>query len=163
MPSVTKFWDSCREWTAKSSLSRFYIGSAIPGYRRSRSDAPGRPARDVLNCASTLEGWTSMGRTSMKASEKSRERRWIVVAPDGRFTTLGRASDPSEAEILAAENGLRAQGLAGWLAIMEGNPYVGAAPRIMEVRPLADPATPFSEASAVCVASILARRAELAE
>jgi len=105
----------------------------------------------------------SMGRTATKASERSRERRWIVVVPDGRFTTLGRASDPSEAEILAAENGLRAQGLAGWLAIMEGNPYVSVAPRIMEVRPLADPATPFAEASAACVASILARRAELAK
>ncbi|MDT8278136.1 MAG: hypothetical protein E7K72_21400 [Roseomonas mucosa] len=104
-----------------------------------------------------------MGTTSTKPSGRSLERRWIVVAPDGRFTTLGRASDPSEAEILAAEAGLRAQGLAGWLAIMEGNPYVGATPRIMEVRPLADPTTPFPEAAAACVASILARRAELAK
>jgi hypothetical protein len=163
MPSFAKFWDSCREWAVKSPLSRFYNGPAIPGYCRNPSAAPGLPAGDTLNCASTLNGWISMGRTSTKALERSRERRWIVVAPDGRFTTLGRASDPSEAEILAAENGLRAQGLAGWLAIMEGNPYVGEAPRIMEVRPLADPATPFSEASAACVASILARRSELAE
>jgi hypothetical protein len=104
-----------------------------------------------------------MGRASTKEYERSRERRWIVVASDGRFTTLGRASDPSEAEVLAAEAGLRAQGLAGWLAILEGNPYVGAAPQIMEVRPLADPAAPFSEASAACVAFLLARRAEQAK
>lgn len=104
-----------------------------------------------------------MGATSRKPSDRSLERRWIVVAPDGRFTTLGRASDPSEAEILAAEEGLRAQGLAGWLAIMEGNPYVGATPRIMEVRPLANPASSFPEAAAACVASILDRRATLAK
>ena len=89
----------------------------------------------------------------------SRERRWIVVVPDGRFTTLGRDSDPSDDEVKAAEHGLRTQGLAGWLAVMEGNPYLGAAPRLMEVRPLAEPSSPFSEASAACVASLMAQRA----
>ena len=92
---------------------------------------------------------------------RTRERRWIVVAADGRFSTLGRASDPSEAEILAAENALRAQGLSGWLAVMEGNPYVGAMPRLLEVRPLAGPTGSFAEASAACVAAVMARRAQL--
>ena len=95
--------------------------------------------------------------------DRSRERRWIVLGIDGRFVTLGRASDPSEAEILAAEAALRDQGLAGWLAAMEGNPYVGAVPRLMEVRPLADPAVSFDEASAACLRGIVARRAELPE
>ncbi len=60
------------------------------------------------------------------SAKRGRETRWVVIAEDGRFSTLGRASDPTEAEIQAAEDGLRSQGLAGWLAIMEGNPYVGA-------------------------------------
>ena len=102
-----------------------------------------------------------MTRASVKSSARAVERRWIVVAADGRFSTLGRASDPSEAEILAAEDALRAQGLSGWLAIMEGNPYVGPLPRIMEVRPLGSPGTPFVEALTACVASIRDRRASL--
>jgi len=103
-----------------------------------------------------------MARASAKGSARTRERRWIVVAADGRFSTLGRASDPSEAEILAAEDALRAQGLSGWLAIMEGNPYVGPLPRIMEVRPLGGPLTAFEDASAACVASLRERRAAVA-
>ena len=92
--------------------------------------------------------------------ERSRERRWVVVAPDGRYVTLGRHSDPSEEEISAAEQALRSQNLSGWLAIMEGNPWVGNAPRLLEVRPLACPATTFADAAAACVAAILAKRAE---
>lgn len=94
-------------------------------------------------------------------AERSRERRWVVVAPDGRYVTLGRHSDPSEQEVRDAEEALRAQGLNGWLAIMEGNPWVGRAPRLLEVRPLANPTTPFAEAAAACVASILTRRSEV--
>lgn len=96
------------------------------------------------------------------ARERSRERRWIVLGTDGRFVTLGRASDPSDEEVRGAEEALRAQGLAGWLAVMEGNPYVGNAPRLMEVRPLAAPAVPFDEAATACVRAITARRAEVA-
>ena len=91
------------------------------------------------------------------------QRRWIVVTPDGRFTTLGRSSDPTEEEIVSTEAALRMQGLAGWLAILEGNPYVGSPLWIMEVRPLANPTGSFSTASAACVASILAQRPEPTE
>lgn len=97
------------------------------------------------------------------AKERSKERRWIVLGTDGRFVTLGRASDPSDEEVRGAEEALRAQGLAGWLAVMEGNPYTGAVPRLMEVRPLAGPAVPFAEAAMACTRSIKDRRAELAE
>jgi len=95
------------------------------------------------------------------AKERSRERRWIVLGTDGRYVTLGRASDPSDEEVRGAEEALRAQGLAGWLAVMEGNPYVGKAPCLMEVRPLAGPAVPFAEAAEACARAIAARRAEL--
>lgn len=95
------------------------------------------------------------------AKEKSRERRWIVLGTDGRYVTLGRASDPSEEEVLGAEEALLAQGLAGWLAVMEGSPYVGAAPRLLEVRRLAQPAVPFADAAAICLRAIADRRTEL--
>lgn len=92
-------------------------------------------------------------------NERSRERRWVVVAPDGRYVTLGRNSDPSEEEILATEKALLSQELSGWLAIMEGNPWVGLAPELLEVRPLASPTTTFAAAAAACIADILVKRA----
>lgn len=93
-------------------------------------------------------------------TERGRERRWVVILPDGRYATLGRASDPTDDEILRVEQRLRAQGLVGWLAVMEGNPHVGSAPQLLEVRPLADPETSFADAAAACVAAILTRRTE---
>lgn len=96
------------------------------------------------------------------ARDRSRERRWVVLGTDGRYVTLGRASDPSEEEVRGAEDALRAQGLAGWLAIMEGNPHVGAVPHLMEVCPLAGPALSFADAAAACIRVITDRRAELA-
>src|SRR5262245_30915368 len=94
-------------------------------------------------------------------AECGKERRWVVVvaavggqAPDGRFVTLGRGSDPTEEEIRAVEKSLSAKSLAGYLAVMEGNPWEGPLPRLMEVRPLADPTGPFAEAAAACVEGI---------
>jgi hypothetical protein len=91
----------------------------------------------------------------------SKQRRWIVLGTDGRYITLGRTSDPSEEEICSAEEALRAQGLAGWLAIMEDNPYGGATPRLFEVRRLADPTVPFADAAAAFARAVAGRRAEL--
>lgn len=89
------------------------------------------------------------------------ERRWIILGTDGRYVTLGRASDPSDEEVRSAEKALQAQGLAGWLAVMEGNPYVGPIPRLLEVRPIAGPTVPFADAASACTAAIAARRDEL--
>ena len=52
-----------------------------------------------------------------------RERRWIVLGEDGRHVTLGRHTDPTTEEIGHAGAGLRAAGLGGWLAVMEGVYY----------------------------------------
>ncbi|MDO9502731.1 MAG: hypothetical protein Q7J52_21725 [Falsiroseomonas sp.] len=93
-------------------------------------------------------------------TERSRERRWVLVAPDGRYVTLGRHSDPSEEEILAAEKALLSQDLSGWLAVMEGNPWVGKVPELLEVRPLGCPTSNFSDAATACLAAILAKRAD---
>lgn len=95
----------------------------------------------------------------MTEFDKTRERRWIVLGEDGRFVTLGRQSDPTEAEIGHAEASLERQRLSGWLAVMEGNPYVGPLPHLMCVKPLSGPSRPFSEAAAACVAAIEAQRA----
>jgi hypothetical protein len=50
------------------------------------------------------------------------ESRWIVLGTDGRHVSLGR-SEPSEAEITAANDALAAQGLSGWLARMQSDYY----------------------------------------
>ena len=49
------------------------------------------------------------------------ERRWIILAQDGRHVTLGRAAAPSAEEVDAAGSALAAQGLAGWLATLDGD------------------------------------------
>jgi hypothetical protein len=86
------------------------------------------------------------------------ERRWIVLGEDGRHVTLGRHSDPSEAEIAAAEQALAAQSLHGWLAIAEGDYYArrGRVSLLM-VRPLGAPQVAFDSAAAAFEA--LRRRA----
>ncbi len=48
------------------------------------------------------------------------ERRWIILAEDGRHATLGRHTDPFDVEIKAAGASLQTQGLGSWLAVMEG-------------------------------------------
>jgi len=50
------------------------------------------------------------------------EQRWIVLGADGRHVSLGR-TEPSEAQVKAASDALAAQGLSGWLALMEGDYY----------------------------------------
>ena len=92
--------------------------------------------------------------------ERERERRWVVVSIDGRYVTLGLNSDPSEEEITIAEGALRSQNMSGWLAVMEGNPWIGCPPRLLEVRPLASPTSAFADVAEACIAAILAKRAE---
>jgi len=81
-------------------------------------------------------------------------RRWVVLSEDGRYATLGQATDPTPEEILHVEDAMRGQGLAGWLAVMEGSPHAEAPPRLMEVRALNEPAVPFSDVAAAALASI---------
>lgn len=89
------------------------------------------------------------------------DRRWVVLAEDGRFSTLGRASDPSEQDILQAEEGLKAQGLGGWLTVMSGSPYGDIIPSFIEVQPLAGPSATFADAVAAFRVAIIARRDSL--
>ena len=80
---------------------------------------------------------------------RSKERRWLVLYEDGRHVWLGRHSDPSDDEIRAAEEGLTAQSLAGWLAVSEGDFWDLASDFVLlEVKPLANPTDEFEAAKA---------------
>lgn len=79
---------------------------------------------------------------------RQHERRRIVLAEDGRFITLCRATDPTETEIAQAEVVMRAQGVAGWPAVMEGGPWTVARHDLVEARALAGPAGVFADAAA---------------
>lgn len=66
------------------------------------------------------------------------ERRWLVIASDGRHVTVGRATDPTPESLDLAASALRVQGLGGWLAVSEGSYYEPSPLRLMMVRLLAE-------------------------
>ena len=68
----------------------------------------------------------------------ARQVRWIVLASDGRHSTLGRDTAPSDAELAAAAAGLAQLGLTGWLVRLEGNYWSRRTPVVLTmVQPLA--------------------------
>jgi hypothetical protein len=67
------------------------------------------------------------------------ERRWIILAQDGRHVTMGRAAPPSEAEVEAAATALAAQGLAGWLATLDGKYWSRRRVVLAPIRALSQP------------------------
>jgi hypothetical protein len=77
----------------------------------------------------------------------SREKRWIVLAEDGRHTTVGRHSDPTEEELSDARRGLTAASLGGWLALTEGTYYSRGAMNIILKRELAPAKVKFDHAA----------------
>ncbi len=80
-------------------------------------------------------------------ADRMRERLWIVLSTDGRHGSVGRYTDPSEEEIADLEKGLVTQGLAGWLAVSEGDYHAKRGRmNLMMVRPLGNPETPFEDA-----------------
>jgi hypothetical protein len=66
-----------------------------------------------------------------------RERRWIILADDGRHVTVGRHTDPTEEEIERAGAGLRAISAGGWLAVLEGAYYEPGTVSLMLVKEIA--------------------------
>ena len=84
----------------------------------------------------------------MAQTLRSKEKRWIVLGEDGRHVTLGRHTDPTKAEIAAAQAALAAQGFAGWLAVMEGDYFSRRSPpALLMARPLGLPSVPFEQAA----------------
>ena len=79
--------------------------------------------------------------THVSHKPKSAERRWIILAQDGRHVTMGRAAPPGEAEVEAAAAALAAQGLAGWLATLDGNYWSRRRVALAPVQMLGDGAT----------------------
>ena len=74
---------------------------------------------------------------------RAKDPRWIVLAEDGRYTTVGRHREPDEDDISRLEASMRDQGLAGWLAILSQSAYAAGKPEVLEVRPLATPTDAF--------------------
>jgi hypothetical protein len=97
---------------------------------------------------------------------KPRERKWAIIGEDGRHVWVGRHSDPTEAEIAQAEEALAKQGLAGWLAIVEGDYWKlgkeGCLGFVM-VRPLAQPSASFDAGTSAFLARRRMALAGLAE
>jgi hypothetical protein len=64
--------------------------------------------------------------------------RWIVLASDGRHSTIGRETAPDDAGVAAAGSALAGIGLAGWLVRLEGD-YWSRRTRVMltMIQPLA--------------------------
>ncbi|WP_420105121.1 hypothetical protein [Herbaspirillum huttiense] len=57
-----------------------------------------------------------------------------MVTGDGRHSTLGRHSDPSDEEISQAGQQLDGLGIAGWLAVSEGEYYGRGSITLLKVR-----------------------------
>jgi hypothetical protein len=47
----------------------------------------------------------------------------FILGEDGRHVTIGRHSDPTDDELAAAADALRATAQGGWLAVTEGHYY----------------------------------------
>ena len=72
------------------------------------------------------------------AYDLARNVRWIVLASDGRHSTLGRDTTPSDAEVAAAGVALSSMGLAGWFVRLDGDYWARRAPVVLTpVQPLA--------------------------
>ena len=65
------------------------------------------------------------------------ERRWIILAADGRHSTLGRHAPPYEEEVAKAASALAAVGLAGWYVILDGDYWSRRKPVVLTmIQPL---------------------------
>jgi hypothetical protein len=84
----------------------------------------------------------------MTERSPARERRWIILADDGRHVSVGRHTDPSDEETTRATEGLQATGAGGWLVMMEGVYYGCGAVSLMMVRELAPPRRNWDDAVA---------------
>ncbi len=103
-----------------------------------------RPCASGWLLSSRVDGRPEGSGTMRTSSNRAREKRWAVIGEDGRHVWLGRHSDPSEDEISRAEEALAAGGIAGFLAIVEGDDRSpGAGLGFVMVRPLAGATAPF--------------------
>ncbi len=64
-----------------------------------------------------------MNGAQIAARAAAAERRWVILDTLGRHITVGRHSDPSDAELDAAAVALAGEGVGGWLATLTGSYY----------------------------------------
>ena len=64
-----------------------------------------------------------MNGAQIAARAAAAERRWVILDTLGRHVTVGRHTDPSDAELDAAAVTLAGEGLGGWLVVLEGRYY----------------------------------------
>lgn len=83
------------------------------------------------------------------------ERRWLVIASDGRHVTVGRATDPTPEALREAGERLRGLGLAGWLAVSDGDYYGPGRLDLLLVAPLFE--LPGATWEAACAAFLATR------
>ena len=70
----------------------------------------------------------------------------IIMADDGRHVTVGRASQPTEEEIVSAEATLADMGMGGWLCRMSGAYHDRSDVTLTRLRALGAPSIPFEVA-----------------
>ena len=75
------------------------------------------------------------------------ERRWVILDTLGRHVTVGRHTDPSDAELDAAAVALAGMGLGGWLAVLQGCYYGRRPVPLRRVGELVPSVTSFEEAA----------------
>jgi hypothetical protein len=76
------------------------------------------------------------------------ETRTIILGDDGRHVTIGRHSEPSEAEVATAGAALAAQGMGGWLCTLTGTYYGKRKVTLACIREVAVPRHDFAAAEA---------------
>ena len=78
----------------------------------------------------------------------TRERRWVAIVDDGRHLWIGRHRDPDEDELARVAEAMAMGGLAGWLAIAEGD-YASRGPlSLLWVRPINGTKADFDDVKA---------------
>ena len=75
-----------------------------------------------------------------------RDPRWVLLVETGEYSTLGRYTEPTEADLIAAEAALTRAGCSGWLAVMSCSVHSPDIPELCMVRPLCEPIVPFEDA-----------------
>jgi len=90
---------------------------------------------------------------------QAKDPRWIVLAQDGRYSSVGRQREPDAEDIARIEEGLRQAGVGGWLAVISQSAYAPGVPEVVEVRPLGEPAGAFEDAKQVLLSRIAEQQA----
>lgn len=82
------------------------------------------------------------------SGSRARQKTWAIISEDGRHVWMGRNFDPTEEEVARVEKDFADRGLAGWLAIIEGDYWSlhGKLGFVM-VKPLASPTVEFQAAT----------------